>query len=33
MNPDLAFILILFGFITFVGLLFLIFGDKWKQKH
>lgn len=32
MNPDLVYILLLFGSITTLGLLILGFGDKWKQK-
>lgn len=33
MNPDLLYILLLFGSMTAAGLLILAFGDKWKQKR
>lgn len=33
MNPDLLFILLLFGTMTALGLILLAFGDKLKQKR
>lgn len=33
MNPDLVFILLLFGAMTATGLILLAFGDSWKQKR
>lgn len=33
MNPDLLYILTLFGSMTLVGLLLMAFGDKLKQKR
>ena len=33
MNPDLLYILILFGSMTLVGLLLMAFGDRLKQKR
>jgi hypothetical protein len=33
MNPDLLYILLLFGSMTVAGLLILAFADKWKQKY